>query len=197
MKPLAHFLGLVLLIIGAMITQGTNVLGQIPAGSSADPIPVRMSERGKDVAEHKTLLEVETDQMAFLGRPIILTGTLEMSTLYGGGYQNAPDTHYAFTLREQSSSPRFALVFMRRGEASATLRKLLLDHNGKIDGSFTIVILKERYKASSLFAAELIDYAIPNSLTSRKDVPGQIPAGSSTKPKPPSAMMRSHARSAN
>ncbi len=184
MKPLAHFLGLVLLIIGAMITQGKDVLGQIPAGSSAPPLPAQMGEKRQEAAEHKTLLEIETDQMAFLERPVILTGTLEMSTFYGGGYQNAQETHYAFMLREQPSSPRFALVFMRRGEASATLRKRLLDHNGKIDGSFTIVVLKERYKVSSLLVAELIDYALPNSPTSRKDVLGQIPAGSSARPIP-------------
>jgi hypothetical protein len=121
-------------------------------------------------AEKATLLEVQTDQVAYVERPVVITGTLEMFSYYFGGYRNSQDTHYAFLLRDPSRGASSADVYMRRGEVAANLRKLLLQNNGRIEGSFTIAILKERiqqpqdlFNKLGVVVAELIDYSLSNS----------------------------------
>lgn len=120
--------------------------------------------------EKATLLEMQTDQAAYVERPVVITGALEMFSYYFGGYRNSQDTHYAFLLRDQSRGASPADIYMQRGEAAANLRKLLLQNNGKIQGSFTIAILKERiqqpqdlFNKLGVVVAELIDFSVLNS----------------------------------
>src|SRR5436309_8626672 len=74
-------------------------------------------------AEKATLLEVQTDQVAYVERPVVITGTLEMFSYYFGGYRNSQDTHYAFLLRDPSRGASPADVYIRRADAAANLRK--------------------------------------------------------------------------
>lgn len=125
-----------------------------------------------EAAEKRTLLEVQTDQMMFVEKPIIITGTLKMSSDYWAGYRKSQNTHYAFLLSDKSQSLG-AFVYMQRGEEAAKLRKLLLERNGTIEGSFTIVILKERNEnLSGLLIAELTNYSVRPVLYPEYQPPG-------------------------
>jgi hypothetical protein len=110
-------------------------------------------------AEKRTLLEVSTDQLSFVGKPVEVTGTLEPISFYWSGYSQAQDTHLAFSIYKSGGGGGRAFVYMRRGEAANKLRQTLLDKGGKLEGSFVIEILKERYMKGDVgLIAELIDY---------------------------------------
>lgn len=116
-------------------------------------------------SEKGTLLEVQTDQPAYVERPVTINGTLQLASTYLGGYQSNQDSYYAFHLGD-SSQYATAFVYMKRGESAAKLRQMLLSNNGKIQGQFTINIFKERIRNPSdsfnklgVVIAELVDYS--------------------------------------
>jgi hypothetical protein len=109
----------------------------------------------------KTILEVETDKESYVDKSVMISGTLETSAKYLSAYDKSQETHFAFTLTETSGSQkRVAYVYMKRGEKAETLRNALLSKDGRMVGSFSLTIMKDKYeRSSSLLVAELIDYS--------------------------------------
>lgn len=113
----------------------------------------------KEDAARSTILEVQSDQLSFIEKPVLINAKLQLGSLYGSGYGDAEATHYAFMLTDEKYTT--AYVYMKRGEKASELRKRLLANGGELKGSFTIQILKERYrKGFSTLMAELVDYKI-------------------------------------
>lgn len=116
---------------------------------------------GKESAEKATIIEVETDQISYVGKPVVINGILMVRSDYVGGYRNAQHTHYAFMLRDEKLSFNAAYVYMQRGDTADNLRKRLLANKGELEGTFTIKIIPGRFdKNISTLAAELIDYKL-------------------------------------
>ncbi|MDT7688230.1 MAG: hypothetical protein QOE46_989 [Acidobacteriota bacterium] len=105
--------------------------------------------------DERTILEVSTDPISFVGKPIVADGILAVSSIYwfGTSYAKAQDTHLSFTLRDAKSSGIH--VYMKRGEAANNLRQKLLANGSKMAGSFTFVI-----REGGIITAELIDYKL-------------------------------------
>jgi hypothetical protein len=70
----------------------------------------------------KTIREVETDQRAYIGRPFIINGTLDVSSYYNYGYGNAQGRYYAFRISEGGNT---ASAYMLKEKAEGVREQLL------------------------------------------------------------------------
>ena len=102
-----------------------------------------------------SIREVETDQLSFLDKPFVMTGSIEVSSYYNWGYRGAESTHYSFDLRNDRKRCH---AFMERTRATE-LRKQLLAADGSLKGRFLVVISRQRFeKSSGELLLELLDY---------------------------------------
>lgn len=109
--------------------------------------------KAKIKAKVKSMKEVETDLTSFRGKAFWLTGTLEVSTVYTSGYENAQKTHYAFKL---TGDDTYGYVYMER-ESGAEMRKRLLS-GGKAQAICLVEIrIPRSYVNDSMICAELLD----------------------------------------
>jgi len=105
----------------------------------------------------KTIREVETDQRAYIGRPFILNGTLDVSSYYNYGYANAQGRYYAFRISEGGDT---ASAYMLKEKAEG-VREQLLKAGGALKGSFTVVIDPDRFENASDLYLELLIVSPP------------------------------------
>ena len=105
----------------------------------------------------KTLKEIETDQLSFVSKPVIVQGKIELDSYYNFGYGDAQETHFSFNVTDSSGS---GYVYMLKRDA-AGIRKQLLDAGGSLRGVFKIEIRKERFQKGSRVFAELLDAGPP------------------------------------
>ena len=105
----------------------------------------------------KTIREVETDQRAYLGRPFILNGTLDVSSYYNYGYSNAQGRYYAFRISEGGNT---ASAYMLKEKAEG-VREQLLKVGGVLKGSFTVVIDPNRFDENASLFLELLIVSPP------------------------------------
>jgi len=101
-----------------------------------------------------TLIEVKTDRLAFLDKPFSVTGAIEVSDSYYSRYYGAEGTHYAFDLRDDKES---CIAYMERAKAQE-MRKQLLDAGKSLNGTFLLVIPRQRYENGGVFVLEILDY---------------------------------------
>lgn len=101
-----------------------------------------------------SLREMETDLPSFIGRTVLIEGKIDISDYFNYGYSGAGNTHYSFTLRDDSG--RGQCYGLR--EASDSLRQLILAHKGKpIAGVFQIRISDTvRHTANEGVMADLL-----------------------------------------
>jgi hypothetical protein len=104
----------------------------------------------------RTVREVRSDQPNFLDQPFLLEGTIEVSNYYNWGYREAEQTHYSFKVIDGTGND--CAVFGECAKA-AELRQQSFDNSGPLNGVFTVVLLSDRYRASSSeLLLELLDY---------------------------------------
>jgi hypothetical protein len=102
----------------------------------------------------KTIKEVETDQVNFIGKPFVINGTIELSNYYNYGYANAQASHYSFKMSDNSGS---ASVYLMRS-SEIPLRESLLKAPGNIlKASCLVVMLPERTEQSPNIFAEILN----------------------------------------
>jgi hypothetical protein len=50
----------------------------------------------------KTIKEIETDQISFVGVPVVINGVIELSSYYNCGYRDTQPSYFAFRLFDRS-----------------------------------------------------------------------------------------------
>jgi hypothetical protein len=107
----------------------------------------------------RSIKEVETDQISFLEVPFVINGVIELSSYYNYGYRDTQSSFFAFRLTDRSGR---ANVYMWRNAASDELRRQILAAGGRLRGSFTIAIRRDKFtqNASDIYA-ELLDAGPP------------------------------------
>lgn len=112
----------------------------------------------------RTFLEVSSDRVGFLDVPVKSEGVITITDYYTGDYLDARQTHYAFKIYDIGETFPVGWLYMRRGPNADALRAQLLDSPTKrVRGSFSIVIMKGRYKPiHSAFTAELTGFGSPD-----------------------------------
>ena len=125
-----------------------------------DIAKLRMEQKRKKDAKYaklKTIREVETDLISFVGKEIVFNGTITLSTYFNFGYTNAKDSHYSFRVLDGTGD--FNLYAPKKSDIGKNLRSQLLKHVS-LRGSFTAKIPKHRFE-SGFNGADLIEYAPP------------------------------------
>ena len=100
-------------------------------------------------ANTKTILEVETDQTAFKGKPFVIHGAVTLSSFieYGDMYPEA--TYYCFKLDDQSTNDSAFAYGSKDSARAVKLRKELLATEGPLEGNFLVVIDPNRFYGNS------------------------------------------------
>jgi hypothetical protein len=81
-----------------------------------------------------------------------------LADYYNWGYRDAEPTHYAFELRTAKDR---CYVYMHREEpAAVALRQRLIENGGAVRGSFSVVVLSNRYQKNSELLLELLAYTV-------------------------------------
>jgi hypothetical protein len=131
-------------------------------------LPADSEANNSDTAEDRDLIkliksikEVETDQVNFIGKPFIINGTIEPSSFYNYGYGNAQTTHYSYEMRDASG--KVAYVYLsRQSKYAAQLREELLKAKGNVlRAGCLVTILPDRVQASLSIFAELLACSPP------------------------------------
>jgi hypothetical protein len=123
--------------------------------------------------ETKSLIEVTSDQISFVNKPVRAEGTLKAMSSYFGLYRQSEATHYAFQLNDNGT---IAYLYMPRGEKSTELRNQIFRNNGELKGEFDFLISQKAFEASriiSSIAAELLDY---HPLKQARTAPASLPS---------------------
>jgi len=109
----------------------------------------------------KTLREVDTDKVSFVGQKFVFEGTIALDTYYNWGYENAQETHYSFKVEQGNVS---AAAYMLKSDSKAdNLRKKLLAVDGSLKGKFLVEIEPARFeKEGSGLLLLLLDYYPPD-----------------------------------
>lgn len=102
------------------------------------------------------LREVRSDPRSFFDQPFTVEGKIDVSDYYNWGYRDAEPTHYSFELRTADGSFN---AYMER-EGAAALRQRLVENGGAVRGSFTVVVLSNRYRKNSELLLELLAYTV-------------------------------------
>jgi len=106
----------------------------------------------------RTIREVESDQRSFFDRTFLLKGTIEVSNYYNFGYKEAEPTHYAFTIRDDSTG-HDCHAYMERAKA-AELHQRVLNAGSPVKGVFAVILLRSRYSDPMELDLELLDYRL-------------------------------------
>lgn len=126
------------------------------SNTTATPRVDALSERRRGL---RSIKEVETDQISFVEVPFVINGVMELSSYYNYGYRDTQPSYFAFRLIDRSGR---ANVYMSRDAAADELRRQILGAGGRLRGSFTIVIRRDKFtlNASDIYA-ELLDAGPP------------------------------------
>ncbi|HEY3898973.1 MAG TPA: hypothetical protein VGM54_10190 [Chthoniobacter sp.] len=128
--------------------------------AQAAALQQKIAQHNSIIANLKTVLEVESDQSSFVGKPVFFQGDLEISSYYNYGYEHAQDSHFAFDLTD--SSGRTARLYMKKGPEADTVRSKLLRFGGSARALCMITIIEPRYeKDSGELLAELFTVQSP------------------------------------
>ena len=109
----------------------------------------------------RTIKEVETDQLNFIGKPVIFVGEVDVSNYYNFGYNEAAATHFAFIITTDTG---FASVYMERSNPKAqSLRRKIISRGESLQGAFGVKINPKRfqkYQEGQTLLADLITYRL-------------------------------------
>jgi hypothetical protein len=124
------------------------------------------------VGDETIATKVKASPRDYFGKPLVMTGLIEISDLYIAKYGNADETHFSLAFRQVLSDPPQAMgehvtVFLQRGDTARRIVERIITRS-KLPGSMTPIRVKAtldpaRYKVGSWDLLELLDVQFPTA----------------------------------
>lgn len=127
------------------------------ATNSGRAMVLRAAERDRQLAIRKsatkTAREVESDPRAYLEKPMLLSGKIEVSSSYYGFYDRAERTHLAFRFNDETGD----IQLYTPRDSGELLRQLLIKTGKPQSLTIKAVIQKKRFEPNGVLTMELLE----------------------------------------
>jgi DNA-directed RNA polymerase subunit RPC12/RpoP len=143
---------------GDQVVISTKELFQTYVTAVKDGVAANQAKKNTAKQNLKTIREIETDQVGFVGKILVIQGSIKPDTYFNFNYARAQTSHFSFRVEDGTGT---AHLYMERAKAG-DVRRQLLDAGKPLEGTFKIIIFPSRFDPQQNgLHAELLEVAPP------------------------------------